>query len=332
MKPERVEAYFKERMPDARNLRMTKFWRQVGGMSRETYFGDFEWAERGEKKSQRFTIRQDHPGGAIVPIPLSFEYQVHQALYGSELPVARAFWFEEDAPWEPDTAGYVRECIPGVTAGIELAGPENAERREKLGYQFAELMARIHTLDWKKAELDEFMEVPKDDRDCALQRLKFWKDIYDQSQIEARPTAAALYAWLRRNAPRQVERISLVWGDVGVGNIIFEGDRITGLTDWEMAHLGDPNKDWASALWRDIELLLPREELFRHYEKVGGLKVNEEAVNYYTVWINNEYATICNHPLARNYIGKKDKDGSIAALALRIVHGCLSSGLETMGY
>ncbi len=332
MKPEKVEAYFRERMPAARNLRMTNFWRQVGGMSRETFFGDFSWEENGESKSQRFTIRQDHPGGAVVPIPLYFEYQVHQALHGSEIPVARAFWFEEDSPWEAGTAGYVRNTVSGVAAASELLGPENTERREKVGYQFAEMMARIHTFDWEKAGLGEFMDVPKDARDCALQRLKFWKDIHDGSQVEPRPTAAALYAWLRRNAPWEVDRVSLVWGDVGVGNFIFEGDQITALTDWEMAHLGDPNKDWASALWRDIEILLPRDELFRHYEKVSGLKINEEAVKYYTVWINNEYATICNHPLSRNYIGKEKKDATLAALSFRIVHGCLNRGLEAMGY
>ena len=332
MDQERVEAYFRERMPEAEDLRISAFWRNVGGMSRQTYFADLEWNEHGQRQKKRFTVRMDHPGGLVVPVPLWWEYRCHQALYGTEVPVAKALWYEEDAPWEPGTSSYIRETVPGISAPTQLFAAGQEKLRAKIGYEFVELLARVHLLDWKKAGFDQFMEVPVDDRDCAMHRWKYWKGILDANQVEPRPVAAGLYAWLRQNAPKKVDRVSLVWGDVGVGNFIFEDDRIVALTDWEMSHLGDPLKDWASALWRGVGNLLPKEELFRHYEKVSGIKVDEETVHYYTVWINTEYATICNFPLRSNYLGKDEKDATIASLALNIVYGCLDAGLREIGY
>ena len=44
----------------------------------------------------------------------------------------------------------------------------------------------------------------------------------------------------------------------------------------EQAHLGDPMKDWASALFRGVDNLLPREELFAEWEKESGLRIDQD--------------------------------------------------------
>ena len=51
---------------------------------------------------------------------------------------------------------------------------------------------------------------------------------------------------LRENLPISRE-IRLVHGDYRTGNFLYDQNGITGILDWEMAHLGDPHEDlgWA---------------------------------------------------------------------------------------
>ena len=41
-------------------------------------------------------------------------------------------------------------------------------------------------------------------------------------------------------------------GDTGPGNFMFEGDRVTHLVDWEIAHFGDPMEELAAICVRDM--------------------------------------------------------------------------------
>jgi len=93
----------------------------------------------------------------------------------------------------------------------------------------------------------------------------------------------------------------------GLGNFIFQGESVVGLTDWEQAHLGDPMKDWASALYRGVDNLLPREDLFAEWEKESGLRIDEERIHYYSVFIDAQYVSI-SHPMIRRIV---DLDGRI---------------------
>ena len=58
--------------------------------------------------------------------------------------------------------------------------------------------------------------------------------------------------WLRRFAPEQVSRISLLQGDTGPGNFVFDGDRLTAIVDFEWGHLGDPLEDLGNLCVREF--------------------------------------------------------------------------------
>ena len=134
---------------------------------------------------------------------------------------------------------------------------------------------------------------------------------------------AETLSWLKRNAPDKVARVSLVWGDVGLGNFIMDGDRIVALTDWEQSHLGDPMKDWASALWRGVDSLLPRDEMFGIYEEASGIAIDLEAIEYYSVFIDAQY--VCtSHPVIREVIDHGLGDVTFERLGLGIPWYCLA--------
>lgn len=328
---ERVRAYFRERMPQAEDLEVAQVSRVVGGMSRETWFARIRWQEGGRRRSAPYAIRLEPASGSVVPVPLSWEYRVLRCLHGTRVPVARPLWYEEDPAWFGQAPFYVRELVPGSasTRDLFLAGGEAA--REAVGLQFADLLARVHTLDWHAAGLDGFMEVPKDDIECATLELDRWRRYHESNRYEAKPVTAEIFSWLRRNAPRHVERVSLVWGDVGLGNFIFNRGRIVALTDWEQAHLGDPMKDWASALWRGIESLLPRDRLFAAYEKASGIPIDEQSIRYYTAFINAEYTTT-THAALGQYLDRSNHDVTMARMILGISYHCQDQALAAMGY
>lgn len=327
---ERLASYLRTRVDGAPDLVVDKLHRNVGGMSRETWFADTSWTAPQGKRTQTFTIRVDHPEGSVIPTPLEFEYKVYRALADSDVPVARALWFEPSTQWL-GRPFYVRETLEGSSAPKALFRKGQEEMRRSIGRQFARLLARIHVMDWRAAGFPEFMPVPATPEDAARLELARWRQHYEQHRIEARPVATELYSWLNRNAPREVPHVSLVWGDVGLGNFIFRGESVIGLTDWEQAHLGDPMKDWASALYRGVDNLLPREELFAEWEKESGLRIDLERIHYYSVFIDAQYVSI-SHPMIRRIVELDGKiDISLVRLGMGFPFHCQHHGLEILG-
>jgi hypothetical protein len=90
--------------------------------------------------------------------------------------------------------------------------------------------------------------------------------------------------WLHRNVPKAPERAVVVQGDTGPGQFMFEGSRLTGIVDWEFAHLGDPMLDLGLIRGRDF--YNPGADLrkwFALYEKLSGAKIDAPRLRYYTV-------------------------------------------------
>lgn len=326
---ERLEAYLRHRLPERQGLRLRRCRRSPGGMSRETWFADIEWDGPNGALEQRLTIRIDHGSGSVVPTPLSWEYRVLQSLHGSRVPVAQPLWFEEDPSWLGRNF-YVRDCVPGDASPKPLFAPGSEERRARIGRRFAELLAEVHTFDWERSGLVEFMEVPREPRDAALLELAKYRRHLRANAAEPYPVLAELYAWLERHAPAKVPRISLVWGDVGVGNFIYSGDDIVALTDWEQAHLGDPMKDLAAAIWRGIESLISLDELFSIYEERSGIEILQESIEYYYVFIDAQYPSI-SLPVLSRFADERSPDVTFARLGLGVPYRCLDLGLRAIG-
>ncbi|GAA0997342.1 phosphotransferase family protein [Acrocarpospora macrocephala] len=326
----RLGAYLRDRL-EADDLTVVSLKRNVGGMSRQTWFAEVSGVRDGAEFTDALTIRVDHPEGSVVPVGLEREYRTFAALGPTEVPVARALWFETDESLIGRAPFYVRRTVPGSASAGKLFAPGREETRRRIGRHLAERLAAVHTLDWERAGLGDFMAVPARPEDCALLELAHYERAYRAAEPEPMPVVEALFSWLKRNVPTEVSRTSLVWGDVGVGNFIYEGDQVVALTDWEQAHLGDPMKDWASALWRGADALLPREEMFEAYEKAGGPRIDEERIRYYSVFIDAEY--ICtSFPLVSGFGRDGVRDATFVRLGMGVPYMCMDHGLRTIGY
>lgn len=83
--------------------------------------------------------------------------------------------------------------------------------------------------------------------------LAVWTRLYREHCSEPDPLIDLGLRQLADTAPGAPERAVLVHGDLGPGNVLHDGQRVTGLCDWELAHVGDPMEDLA---WITVRAML----------------------------------------------------------------------------
>jgi aminoglycoside phosphotransferase (APT) family kinase protein len=87
---------------------------------------------------------------------------------------------------------------------------------------------------------------------------------------------------LLHHVPDCDDEAVLVQGDTGPGNFMYQGDRVTAIIDWELAHLGDPMDDIAWLSWRATQQGWPDfPARLREYEAASGIEVDPIRVRYY---------------------------------------------------
>jgi aminoglycoside phosphotransferase (APT) family kinase protein len=177
----------------------------------------------------------------------------------------------------------VYERLPG-SSDITTLGPA---AQQAIYLRFLENLGRLHCIDIDSLPMRDWHR-PASARECALAGLDKLRADYEASI--ARPSSTALPSplvayglrWLRDNAPRRLDRLSLVHGDAGTPNFMFEAGKITGIIDWEWARFSDPMEDLGNATLHAI--FHPSgdwPELLTHYERSSGIPVDVERVSYY---------------------------------------------------
>ena len=89
--------------------------------------------------------------------------------------------------------------------------------------------------------------------DLAHDDLAVWSRLYREHCPEPDLLIDLGLRQLAETAPGPPERLVLVHGDLGPGNVLHDGGRVTGLCDWELAHVGDPMEDLA---WITVRSML----------------------------------------------------------------------------
>src|SRR5207237_9023128 len=106
------------------------------------------------------------------------------------------------------------------------------------------------------------------------------------------PVFELAFRELDRARPRST-RLGLVHGDYRLGNPMVDGDRVSGVLDWELAHVGDPTEDlgWLCVrAWRfgrpdrPAAGLGSREELLAAYERHSGVAVGPAELSWWDLF------------------------------------------------
>ncbi len=100
----------------------------------------------------------------------------------------------------------------------------------------------LHRLDPRIAEAG-LGPVPPTPEAAISVMIDHWLGIYHDSVTDRIPLLEESAEWLRAHL-RPTGPVALVHGDPGPGNFLHADRTITALTDWELAHYGDPAEDW----------------------------------------------------------------------------------------
>ena len=136
-------------------------------------------------------------------------------------------------------SGFVMRCLPGTP------DPAAILQTEDPGLLLAELageLAAIHRIPIAGLSAP-VMDTAAAWADLRARFLEYGGD---------RPILALALNWLERNLPAPAAP-RLVHGDFRLGNLLVDQGRLTGVLDWELAHLGDPHEDLAygcMTVWR----------------------------------------------------------------------------------
>ena len=179
-----------------------------------------------------------------------------------------------------EPSGILMESVPGA---FDYASLEPGPERDALDLDFLTELARVHELPTAPFEAIG-LGAPDSAEAFALGDLAVWERAYRAALRRPVPLVEFATRWLRRNVPPAPERASLVQGDTGPGQFLFEGPRVTAIIDWEFAHLADPVLDFAQIRTRDF--YNPGADLgewWRLFQSVSGRTFDLAALRYYTV-------------------------------------------------
>lgn len=206
---------------------------------------------------------------------LEREAAIVSALAAADLPIPRVIGVHRD----PDAI--LLEFMPGSAdfAALESDPP----RKERIVDHFIELLATLHRATPRQLGLHDVLPLAAHPKAHALDELDIWEKLYRDAAEVLDPLLLFSLQWLRRNAPL-ADRVVLVQGDTGPNQCLFDGDRITAVLDWELAHFGDPMEDlgWIAArsFFMDFGRL---KQLFARYGTLTGTPLNIASIHYYRI-------------------------------------------------
>jgi aminoglycoside phosphotransferase (APT) family kinase protein len=282
---EQLTGYLRRKFPASPDLAVSGMAVLPGGRSKETILVSLTGTC---ELPAEIIVRKDRPVG-ILQTRAADEFAVLRAIEAhGGVPVARPLFAEDrDAQLGPGTM-LVMERVAGGKAGEyfpDLDAP--TEHRRTLGEQLAVALAHLHAIplgDLAQTSLDVEAEVTAATITASVEAMSS-----RIGELSGPPIAAIALArqWLVDHVADVVPagRLCLLQSDVGLHNMLVDGDRITALVDWEAATVGPPARELATA-WPAATALMDWPEFVAAYRGAGGPPeaTNERAVTYYRVF------------------------------------------------
>ena len=263
--------------------RIADLRRAGAGRSRENWL--FDLVGPGPDDREPLILRSD-PDGGLVDTSRAVEFAVLRALEPSPLPTPRVRWLDATGG-QLGSPSLLMRREPGTCDYRVVNGDRPLPARRVLAETFCDLLADVHATDWRGLGLTDVLTDPGEQ--AALHELDHWEQVLRHDQLEAHPELDLAIDWLRSRA-RPSRRTVLVHADFKPGNILLEGDRVSSLLDWELAHLGDPLEDlgWVTQPLRAGEHLIEGSwtaaDLVARYTAATGLEVEPDELRWWVVF------------------------------------------------
>ena len=278
---EQLTAYLRRTLPGSPELVVTAMEVVPGGRSKETILVSLAGTT---ELPAEIIVRKDRPVG-ILQTRAADEFAVLEAVYAhGGVPVPRPFFADEPRGGHParDGAGQREQ---GGRVLPRPGRPDRAPARARgAAGRRARPPARGAARDPGDAGLDLDVEVTEATITAAVEGMSARIGELSGPPIAAVPLARQ---WLLDHVTDVVPSgpLHLLQGDVGLHNMLVDGDRVTALVDWEAATVGPPARELAAA-WPAATALMEWGEFVDAYRAAGGPPeaTNERAVAYYRVF------------------------------------------------
>lgn len=302
--------WLEARLPDARKLRVSELRApQSSGFSNDTLLFDLAYERDDIAHSEPLVVRIQPTGFQVFPdYDMGLQFRTMQRLAGTDVPVPRVLWLEEQdrdllgAPFY--VMAQVRGRVPPDNPPYHVDGWMVSEaspaEREAIWLAGFECMARIHRLDYAALGFG-FLDDPSRGGTPLDQQLAYYQRyLHWAARGREQPTVESAYEWLEKHKPTG-EPTVLCWGDARIGNIIFDGTRPAAVLDWEMVCLGSPEQDVAWQIFLDrhhsegverprLEGFPSYEDTLAHYSRLSGFEVKN--LHYYQVFAGFRFGVI----------------------------------------
>ena len=215
----------------------------------------------------------------VMPYRIADEVATHNLLEAHGVPVPHAYGLCDDP------CALVMDRLRGH---VDLSFTADAAERERVLDEYLGLLARVYDIPLSAAAAAGF-DLPADSAATGLGG--YWRRMeamYDplMEGLPADPIAVFLRRWLRNNVPSNRHRAArfITYDSF---QFMFDEGRITGLLDFEHAHVGDPMMDLATLHVRDtIKNIGELSDTAARYEKITGIPIDHDVVEYHTVLYN----------------------------------------------
>ncbi len=185
---------------------------------------------------------------------------------------------------------YVMERVQGDVLTNDL--PDGLEPT-RIGEELIEALVEVHAADWRACGLEGYGK-PTGYLERQVRR---FTGLWEHNATREIAAVDEVAHWLGTNLPESGPA-TIVHGDYRLGNVMFSGDRLSAIFDWELATIGDPLADvgylvatWAQAGDPESAVLSlgavtrrpgfpTRDELIARYEARSGRSMSD--IRWYT--------------------------------------------------
>ena len=267
------------------DLAVKEFRELVAGWSRLTYLATIETAA--EPGPQRLVIQVEKADGLVVDSSVARDIQVLRVLAAAGLPVARALWYGAD----PAILGgpfMVTEFLQGRSFDTSNAEHravlrDHWQQRSALPSAIVNALVGVHACPLHGLS---FLPSAASGEATAVYELERCRTLAHEARVKDEPIVALAFHWLERHRP-ETGSLTLVHGDFHMRNLLIDGERVSGIVDWEVARLSNPLFDLAYmsipylsgkffAAGSDlVGGLLPQDWLLGEYERRTGRRASD---------------------------------------------------------
>jgi hypothetical protein len=229
--------------------------------------------------------RGERQDGIGMPWGIADERRMHDLLEAHGIPVPHVYGYCEDP--------YVM-IMDRLAGSVDLSFAATDEERAAVNREYLELLPRIYAIDLDEAKAAGFT-VPESPEEIGLGLFSAFEAGYDERMTHPDPVSEFLRLWLHRHCPRHRTTKKLITFDAF--QFMFDQGKITGLIDFELAHVGDPLSELAVLPVRNtIKNLGDLPAIALAWSEITGEELDYDVLDFHNVNYN-AHAVLSSAPL-----------------------------------